>query len=259
MSCKIPLGDFALVDDEDQRLIDGYSWRVNSTGYAMAYYPESNCEVLMHRLVMGCKKSDGNVVDHINGNKLDNRKENLRVTNQSSNSLNCGAQGSRGGNPSSPYKGVYWLKERQCWGTQFRGEYIGIFYNDRDAAVAYDNAVRKHGDQFARLNFPDGDSSGGACQIAQRKGKGYKNSSSQFRGVTRIKNKKSWATQINSRGVKMTLFSPTEESAARIYDALATAIFGERALLNFPGEPLAPLSPKHEKILREKIKERSAA
>lgn len=259
MSCKIPLGKFALVDDEDQRMIDGYTWHINSVGYAVAHCSQRGELVLMHRLVMGCEKGDKRIIDHINGNKLDNRKANLRVTDQSSNSLNRGAQGSRGGAPSSPYKGVYWLKERQCWGTQFRGKYIGVFYNDRDAAVAYDNAVRKHGDQFARLNFPDGDSSVGVYQTAQRKGKGYKGSSSQYRGVTKIKNKKSWATQINAKGIKMTLFSSTEESAARIYDVLATAIFGDRALLNFPGEPLAPLSPKHGKKLREKIEARKVA
>jgi hypothetical protein len=81
---KIGSGKFVIVDDDDYEELNKYKWsmmRSRKTDYARRLK-----NVLMHRLISGA--SDGFVVDHINGNGLDNRKENLRVCTVSQNSKN---------------------------------------------------------------------------------------------------------------------------------------------------------------------------
>lgn len=72
------------VDDEDYEKVNQFTWSLNSSGYAL-----SNKNVFMHHLLIGNKSSEGLVVDHINQNKLDNRKENLHHVTRSQNSQNC--------------------------------------------------------------------------------------------------------------------------------------------------------------------------
>lgn len=79
-----------LIDDSDKHLMYGYKWFVNSNGYAcrnpkMKNYEYEKIERYLHRLVVGAKKGD--IVDHINGNRLDNRRCNLRVVTRSQNNL----------------------------------------------------------------------------------------------------------------------------------------------------------------------------
>jgi hypothetical protein len=69
-----------LIDDEDISRIGKVS--ITNSGYAKTK------SQLLHRLLLGCTKGDGNFVDHINGNCLDNRKQNLRVTTDSINKRN---------------------------------------------------------------------------------------------------------------------------------------------------------------------------
>ena len=69
-----------LIDIEDLPKIGKVS--INNTGYAVTR------SQLMHRLFMGCVKGDGLFIDHINGNQLDNRKDNLRITTDSINKRN---------------------------------------------------------------------------------------------------------------------------------------------------------------------------
>lgn len=62
-------------------------------------------------------------------------------------------------NNTSGYKGVHWLKDRNKWRaviqSKDRMEYLGVFSDPVDAAIAYDNAARELYGEFARLNFPD--------------------------------------------------------------------------------------------------------
>lgn len=92
---------------------------------------------------------DGMVVDHINGNPMDNRCSNLRVCTQAQNSLNNhGAKF----NSKSGHKGVYWHKAAQKWcaevvydGTR---HYLGLYKNKLDAAEAYNNKAKELHSQF---------------------------------------------------------------------------------------------------------------
>lgn len=138
----------AVVDDEDYERLKNKMWQYSSCGYATAYPGE-----FMHRVVMNLSKYDGINVDHINGDKLDNRKENLRVCTQAQNIANSKINKSN----KSGYKGVYWNKERHKWSTQIKfnrkSMHIGHFVDLEDAAHAYDTKARELFGEFAKTNF----------------------------------------------------------------------------------------------------------
>ena len=95
----------------------------------------------------------GLVVDHIDGNGLNNRKSNLRVCTQAQNSLNSRPRR----NSSSRYKGVSFYKRDKIWQAQifynFRTINIGRFDDEIEAALAYDRKAAELFGEFAYLNF----------------------------------------------------------------------------------------------------------
>jgi len=75
---------YAIVDDEDYETLSVYKWQYTSNGYAKRKYGKTS--LLMHRVI--AKTPKGLVTDHLNHNKLDNRKSNLRVCTQMDNMQN---------------------------------------------------------------------------------------------------------------------------------------------------------------------------
>lgn len=69
---------------EDWDVVTKHSWSVDPRGYLAATYKQNH--IVLHRLIMGTPK--GFVTDHINGDKLDNRRDNLRVCTQQQNNMN---------------------------------------------------------------------------------------------------------------------------------------------------------------------------
>ncbi len=104
----------------------------------------------MHRLLL-CPPMEMQI-DHVNGNKLDNRKSNLRTCTASENQHNQGLQI----NNTSGYKGVIWIVSRDLWRAQIKINskqiYLGYFKNPNDAARAYNGAAIKLHGEFACLN-----------------------------------------------------------------------------------------------------------
>ncbi|MAU10628.1 MAG: hypothetical protein CL607_17990 [Anaerolineaceae bacterium] len=106
----IPLGRgaIAIVDDADfPWLTQMGTWRLNSSSYAVLHYVTQNGHhrtLYMHRLIL--KLALGIQVDHINRNRLDNRRENLRFATRSQNQANKGLPT----NNTSQYKGIRWRK-----------------------------------------------------------------------------------------------------------------------------------------------------
>jgi hypothetical protein len=152
----VPLaaGVHALVDANDLPLVEPFGWSLDPTRrYAVAYLDaldRARC-VRMHRLIMQARPDQ--VVDHINGNGLDNRRANLRLCTQAENTRNR-----RKGAGTSRYKGVSLAKGRtKPWRAQIRhGEKVrclGYFGDEAEAARAYDAAARATFGAFARMNF----------------------------------------------------------------------------------------------------------
>lgn len=80
-----PIKGYALIDDEDAKLIKGRSWYLDSAGYPRSDSPTS---VRLHRLILGLQRGDGKEGDHKDGNKLDNRRKNLAIVNHRRNCQN---------------------------------------------------------------------------------------------------------------------------------------------------------------------------
>ena len=148
-------GGSVMIDDDNDWLTN-YSWHVNKQGYAVHFVNKSDSDfwdlparkaVYMHRVVTGA--GDGEVVDHINHDKLDNRSENLRICSQKENLRNQ-KSGKR-------FKGVFYLKGRKkCWQALIVVDgvrhYLGNFYSQEEAARAYNEAAIEYFGEFAYLN-----------------------------------------------------------------------------------------------------------
>lgn len=104
---KLTKGQFALVDNEDFEYLNQFNWTSHTAGYAVGHVNKKL--IFMHRLIN--KTPKGFETDHINRNKLDNRKSNLRSVTQAQNRFNTGLQK----NNTSGYKGVIWNKDKNIW------------------------------------------------------------------------------------------------------------------------------------------------
>lgn len=143
---RLSTGEDVLVDDADFLWLNRWRWKIGNHGYAMRSVTlpgRKNSAVLMHRLIMD-PPSDLQV-DHINRNKLDNRRANLRVVPQSINNHNQDLWSRN----TSGVRGVVWDKSRSKWMARFtlhgKTQHLGRFDNIRDAAAAYEDAARRAG------------------------------------------------------------------------------------------------------------------
>lgn len=151
-------GSVVLVDASDYELVSKRKWHAHGNDRRWTYAAAWNRTtagklqlVLMHRILLD--PPPGMVVDHINGNTLDNRRCNLRVCEHRENVKN--RRKTRG---VSRYKGVYWRADRERWVANLRVDgrkiNLGRHKDEESAARAYDAAAKVHHGAFARLNFP---------------------------------------------------------------------------------------------------------
>ena len=149
---------WALIDDEDYDRINSMSWQIkrdHHTTYAkhVEINPDgSTSNTLMHRLIISCPP--GSVIDHIDGNGLNNQRSNLRKCTNKQNSRN--SESRRG---TSIYKGVVYRKDVHKYRARIRVYYVGLhighYEEEITAAKAYDKAALYYFGEFARLNFPE--------------------------------------------------------------------------------------------------------
>lgn len=154
-TAKLPLtrGAIALLDEADWPLVAGKRW--HAVRYGRGFMAEHSFwdaaqrkrqNVHLHRLVMGAQS--GQIVDHINGNPLDNRRANLRFATARQNSVNKKAVGVSRFLGVSKVKG-HWTAQVQTDGLSI---VLGRFADEEKAAAAYNRAaLRIHG-HFVRLN-----------------------------------------------------------------------------------------------------------
>jgi hypothetical protein len=156
----IPLsrGLFATVDAADAERVQQFKWsalkasKTKPLFYGFRHPKLAGTHALMHRFIMNAEC--GELVDHRDGNTLDNRRDNLRIATKAQN-----CQNSRSYRGSSRFKGVSWNTQSGKWkaGITANGNVInlGFFKDEETAACAYDTAARELHGEFARLNFPD--------------------------------------------------------------------------------------------------------
>ncbi len=142
------LAGYALIDEQDAQLA-GFRWHLGGGGYARRL--EKGKWTFMHRVIM--QAPAGVEVDHINRNRLDNRRCNLRLADRAGNARNC----KRNRRNTSGYKGVHRVGQGGRWAAAIRYEggtfHLGVCATAEEAAVTYDLAAMALHGEFAATNF----------------------------------------------------------------------------------------------------------
>jgi hypothetical protein len=156
---EIPLtqGKVALVDDEDAELA-AFNWYAHKS--CRRWYAARGARekaTTLHREVwlrMRPGAPPPPQIDHVSGDGLDCRRENLRAASTAQNQYNARVVSDN----TSGYKGVAWHRRDRRWRAQIQANgklrHLGNFHSAEDAARAYDDAARSAHGEFACVNFP---------------------------------------------------------------------------------------------------------
>jgi hypothetical protein len=131
-----------LVSDEDYDSLNEYNWRLNRNS---VYAIIDGKHVRMAHFIMG-KPKHGLIVDHINCNNLDNRRENLRVV-----TISYSNQKTRK-NKKSRYTGIYYNDKKRLWRVYCKKHYLGSYRDELEAAKLYDKAAYVLFGEHAKTN-----------------------------------------------------------------------------------------------------------
>lgn len=133
---RLTKGKYSLIDKDDLPKVNHKSWCYHSAGYACRRSNDGKIE-LLHRVIMNAPK--GMYVDHINNEKLDNRKSNLKIVTNSEN-LSRSV-------PKKGIKGVDFHKQMKMWRARlhYHGKEIsiGLFTTKKQALIAYNKAAKQ--------------------------------------------------------------------------------------------------------------------
>jgi len=155
---EIPLtqGYKAIVDDEDYEELSKYKWYYSSSGACRDTTGRDGRKKHIHMSRQIMKAPAHLEVDHKDGNRLDNRRSNLRLCTHAQNLMNQKPQQRM---HSSVYKGTSWSKVVHKWHSYIKFEqyryHLGYYESEAQAAAAYDLAAVHFFGEFARLNFPE--------------------------------------------------------------------------------------------------------
>jgi len=140
-----------IIDDQDyDKFVKNYSFRLDPGGYVMySSRKDGLTGKLLSRVIMG--EPDGKMIDHINVNPLDNRRENLRVCTNQQNQFNK----NKYKNNKSGFKGVSFNKQTQKFVAQIqingKNKHLGLFVTAEAAHECYKKAAVKYHGEFARV------------------------------------------------------------------------------------------------------------
>lgn len=145
---------YAIVNDSDFGYLNKFKWKFSVEGYAVTNFAtgyKKRKSVSMHRLVINPFTEFS--VDHIDGNKLNNRIENLRICTHQQNTFNR----KKLSNKTSIYKGVGFYKRTGRWQARITFNrkliHLGMFDDPKEAASAYNIAAKKYFGKFAWKKF----------------------------------------------------------------------------------------------------------
>jgi hypothetical protein len=220
-------GSITVVDDDDFEKYGEYKFYSNGKGHV--YRNGENGTMYLHREIMNAP--DGMIVDHINGDKLDNRKSNLRLATPRQNQFNKRKTTKE---TSSLYKGVCWIKKTNAWLSSIRIDGVrtnlGYYETEEAAAIAYNEKAKQYHGDFALLNDVPFDVNWESKKISDRRNKKGK---SKFVGVSYRPKYNDWQCHIMVNRVNMFLGTFNEEiEAAEAYNEAALKHRGEKAKLN---------------------------
>jgi hypothetical protein len=142
------LGEIILVSDEDFERLSKYKWYLNDSGYAITFSWDSkrkkSVHFRLHRILLGL--TDPKIqVDHINGNRIDNRRENLRIVTNAINSRNKTVPSKS----NTGYYGVSFKKKQNKYRTyifyNYKQIYLGTYDTAEEGALAYNKKAEELG------------------------------------------------------------------------------------------------------------------
>lgn len=152
---KLSQNKVVLVDDEDFKRVKAFKWHFSWSGWRgyaktnILLYGNKRTSIYLHRFLLNAQK--GMQTDHINGNTMDNRKENLRLCTKQQNAFN---KKSAHKNNKLGIKGVHWDKNSKRFRAQImvngKNFNLGSFEVLSDADTSYRKAEKKYFGNFAR-------------------------------------------------------------------------------------------------------------
>lgn len=229
---KLTGGYITIVDDEDYEKFSCYKYQRTKKGYATRHCYTSDgrrTTIQIHREIMNAPK--GMQVDHINHNKLDNRKCNLRLVTNQQNKFNSKKPSHA---KTSKYKGVSWRKLTGLWIAQIRvngkDEILGRYDSEETAAVAYNVYAKKYFGEYALLNDVPFDPDWETKKVLDRRSGSGK---SRYVGLTYIQKRDAWNVYITVKRERIYVGTFTNEiEAAKAYNEAALKYRGDKAKLN---------------------------
>lgn len=220
---KLVNGGVTLVDEQDYEQFASERWFRSPNGYARRQgwnEDGTHWQIFLHREIN--KTPPHLITDHINRNKLDNRRSNLRDATKGPNSANSKVREGR------KYKGVSFHAASGLWRCRVScdgKEYTSYHKSELDAAAHYGERAKTHFGEFSTANeLPEG-----YVPVPHKPQK----QASKFRGVGFSKQRGKWIACIYDAGKERQIGSfATEIEAATRYNSEALRIYGERAKLN---------------------------